>query len=282
MNVRLPEKEKLKKRTITIYIVLLIICILAVVVVVGVQILGDDVVNNLFGINKLVKRTEQEEAELKANFENIFDNKFDDIKNYEVQKMENDKDIVYTNYYKEEKNNKYEMNVNLPYINIKNKVVQNFNQEISSTFEAKAEEIIKDTDKKVIYTVKYKANIENDILSLVIYSDLKQDSSAQRVIIQTFNFNLEDNKELTLDDVIKIYDLNKNEVQDKIDKDIKLEQKKSEDLMGLGYNVFSRDLKSEIYKVENVKEYFIYNNNIYVIFAYGNEKATSEKDIVII
>ena len=174
------------------------------------------------------------------------------------------------------------MNVNLPYINIKNKVVQNFNQEISSTFEAKAEEIIKDTDKKVIYTVKYKANIENDILSLVIYSDLKQDSSAQRVIIQTFNFNLEDNKELTLDDVIKIYDLNKNEVQDKIDKDIKLEQKKSEDLMGLGYNVFSRDLKSEIYKVENVKEYFIYNNNIYVIFAYGNEKATSEKDIVII
>ena len=282
MNVRLPEKEKLKKRTITIYIVLLIICILAVVVVVGVQILGNDVVNNLFGINKLVKRTEQEEAELKANFENIFDNKFDDIKNYEVQKMENDKDIVYTNYYKEEKNNKYEMNVNLPYINIKNKVVQNFNQEISSTFEAKAEEIIKDTDKKVIYTVKYKANIENDILSLVIYSDLKQDSSAQRVIIQTFNFNLEDNKELTLDDVIKIYDLNKNEVQDKIDKDIKLEQKKSEDLMGLGYNVFSRDLKSEIYKVENVKEYFIYNNNIYVIFAYGNEKATSEKDIVII
>lgn len=282
MNVRLPEKEKLKKRTITIYIVLLIICILAVVVVVGVQILGDDVVNNLFGINKLVKRTEQEEAELKANFENIFDNKFDDIKNYEVQKMENDKDIVYTNYYKEEKNNKYEMNVNLPYINIKNKVVQNFNQEISSTFEAKAEEIIKDTDKKVIYTVKYKANIENDILSLVIYSDLKQDSSAQRVIIQTFNFNLEDNKELTLDDVIKIYDLNKNEVQDKIDKDIKLEQKKSDDLMGLGYNVFSRDLKSEIYKVENVKEYFIYNNNIYVIFAYGNEKATSEKDIVII
>ena len=282
MNVRLPEKEKLKKRTITIYIVLLIICILAVVVVVGVQILGNDVVNNLFGINKLVKRTEQEEAELKANFENIFDNKFDDIKNYEVQKMENDKDIVYTNYYKEEKNNKYEVNVNLPYINIKNKVVQNFNQEISSTFEAKAEEIIKDTDKKVIYTVKYKANIENDILSLVIYSDLKQDSSAQRVIIQTFNFNLEDNKELTLDDVIKIYDLNKNEVQDKIDKDIKLEQKKSEDLMGLGYNVFSRDLKSEIYKVENVKEYFIYNNNIYVIFAYGNEKATSEKDIVII
>lgn len=282
MNITLPEKEKINKKTMTIYIVALIICIIAIVVVIGVQILGDDVINNLFGINKLVKRTDQEEAELKANFENIFDNELENNKNYQTQKIDNNKDIVYTNYSKEDKTDKYEINVNLPYINIKNKSVQNFNNEIENTFQAKSEEIIKNADKKVIYTVKYKANIENDILSLIIYSDLKQDLSAQRIIIQTFNYNLEDNKELSLDDILKIYDLNKNEVQNKIDKDIKAEQKKSEDLIGLGYNVFSRDLKSEIYKVENIKEYFIYNNNIYIIFAYGNEKITTEKDIVII
>lgn len=282
MNITLPEKEKINKKTMTIYIVALIICIIAIVVVIGVQILGDDVINNLFGINKLVKRTDQEEAELKANFENIFDNELENNKNYQTQKIDNNKDIVYTNYSKEDKTDKYEINVNLPYINIKNKSVQNFNNEIENTFQAKSEEIIKNADKKVIYTVKYKANIENDILSLIIYSDLKQDLSAQRIIIQTFNYNLEDNKELSLDDILKIYDLNKNDVQNKIDKDIKTEQKKSEDLIGLGYNVFSRDLKSEIYKVENIKEYFIYNNNIYIIFAYGNEKITTEKDIVII
>lgn len=282
MNITLPEKEKINKKTMTIYIVALIICIIAIVVVIGVQILGDDVINNLFGINKLVKRTDQEEAELKANFENIFDNELENNKNYQTQKIDNNKDIVYTNYSKEDKTDKYEINVNLPYINIKNKSVQNFNNEIENIFQAKSEEIIKNADKKVIYTVKYKANIENDILSLIIYSDLKQDLSAQRIIIQTFNYNLEDNKELSLDDILKIYDLNKNDVQNKIDKDIKAEQKKSEDLIGLGYNVFSRDLKSEIYKVENIKEYFIYNNNIYIIFAYGNEKITTEKDIVII
>jgi hypothetical protein len=282
MNITLPEKEKINKKTMTIYIVALIICIIAIVVVIGVQILGDDVINNLFGINKLVKRTDQEEAELKANFENIFDNELENNKNYQTQKIDNNKDIVYTNYSKEDKTDKYEINVNLPYINIKNKSVQNFNNEIENIFQAKSEEIIKNADKKVIYTVKYKANIENDILSLIIYSDLKQDLSAQRIIIQTFNYNLEDNKELSLDDILKIYDLNKNNVQNKIDKDIKAEQKKSEDLIGLGYNVFSRDLKSEIYKVENIKEYFIYNNNIYIIFAYGNEKITTEKDIVII
>lgn len=282
MNVTLPEKEKMNKRRITIYIVALIICIIAIIVVIGVQILGDDVINNLFGINKLVKRTEQEEASLKANFENIFDNEFNYDKDYQTQKIEENENIIYTSYSKEEKKDKYEINVNLPYINIKNKTIQNFNQEISNTFEGKAEEILKSTDKNAIYTVKYKAIIENDILSLIIYSDLKQDSAAQRVIIQTFNFNLEDNKELSLEDVLKIYELNKNEVQNKIDKDIQSEQKKSEDLIELGYNVFSRDVKSEIYKVENIKEYFIYNNNIYVIFAYGNEDITSEMDLVII
>ena len=282
MNVVLPEKEKLKKRTITIYVVALIVCILAIIVVVGVQILGDDVINNLFGINKLVKRTEQEEASLKANFEKIFDNEFYDDESYQIKKIEENEKIVYTNYRKEEKTDKYEINVNLPYINIKNKTIQSLNQEISNIFETKAEEILNSTDKNIVYTVKYKAIIENDILSLIIYSDLKQDLSAQRVIIQAFNFNLEDNKELTLEDVLKIYDLDKKEVQNKIDEDIKEEQKKADDLRKLGYNVFSRDVNSEIYNVENVKEYFIYNNNIYVIFAYGNDDVTSEMDLVII
>lgn len=273
MNVTLPEKEKISRKRISVYIISVTICILAIVIVIGVQILGNDVIDNLFGINKLIKRTEQEEDELKANFETIFNNQVDNEGNHEV---------VYTSYRKEEKTDNYEINVNLPYINVENKEVQNFNKEITDTFETKAEEILKSTDNNIIYTVKYKANIENDILSLIIYSDLKQDSSAQRIIIQTFNFNLEDNKELTLEDVLEIYDLDKNDVQNKIDEDIQEEQKKSEDLIELGYNVFSRDVESEIYKVENIKEYFIYNNNIYIIFAYGNEDITSEMDLVII
>lgn len=282
MNVTLPEKEKLNKKTITIYIVVAIICILAVIVVIGVQVLGNDVVDNLFGINKLVKRTEQEELELKTNFEDIFDNKLNDKGNYKTQKVDENQDIIYTSYNKEEKTDNYEVNVNLPNINIKNKAVENFNQEISDTFKEKSEEILKSTDKNAIYTVKYKATIENNILSLIIYSDLKQDASAQRVIFQTFNFNLEESKKLELEDVLKIYDLNKNEVQNKIDKDIKEEQRKAEDLKKLGYNIFSRDVDSDIYKVENIKEYFIYDNNIYIIFAYGNDKMTSEMDVVII
>lgn len=282
MNLRLQEKEKLNKKVITIYTIIGIICVIAIFVVIGVQILGNDIIDSMFGINKLTKRTEQEEAELKVNFENIFNNEIEEKENYDTKKINKDEKVVYTSYQKEEKNNNYELNINIPYINIKNNTVQNFNQEIKDTFEKKAEEILENPEQNTIFTVKYTATIKNDILSLIIYSDLKQDLSAQRTIIQTFNFNLENNKELTLDEILEIYDINKNEVQNKINKDIEKEQKKSEDLIELGYNVFSRDINSEIYKIYNIKEYFVYNNNIYIIFAYGNNQMTGEMDLVII
>lgn len=282
MNLTNQEKEKISKKTIAIYIICISICVLAIIVVIGIQILGNDVIDNIFGINKITKRTEQEEATLKANFENIFKNEIEHKQEYNVQKIDNTQEIIYTNYEKKEKNDKYDININLPYININNKEAQDFNKEMKESFESKAESIIKDESENAIYTVKYQANIENNILSLIVYCDLKEETSAQRVIVRTFNFDLKNQKKINLEEAIEIFNLNKNDVQDKIKQDIKEAQRKSDDLKALGYNVFSRDLDSEIYNLENIEEFFIHNNNIYIIFAYGNNKLTSEKDIVII
>lgn len=282
MKLELPKKQKMPKRMKIIYIVLICICALAISVAIGTQILGNDVVDNIFGLNKITKRTEEEESMLKVNFESLLDNTLLDKGNYTVQKNNQDKEIIYTEYSKQEKKDNHELDVNLPYINIKNEEVNKFNKEIKNTFEGKAEEVSQNTDENILYTVKYKASIKENILSLIIYSDLKQSSSAQRVIVQTFNYDLSQNKTLTFEDAINEFKLKKNEVQTKINTDIQNEENKSEELIKLGYNVFSRDTKSDIYKVENISEYFIYNNNIYVIFAYGNDKMTSEKDIVII
>lgn len=282
MNIELPKAEKLSKKRIYIYIIVIAICIFSLSIVIGVQILGNDIIDNIFGINKLVKRTEQEEAYLKANFENIFDNKLKNLDNYITSKKDENLDIVYTSYQKEEKTDKHEININLPYINIENKEVQSLNQEIIDTFQAKSEEVLKNETEDIIYSVKYKANIENKILSLIIYSDLKQGKSAQRVIIQTFNYDLEANKKLSLQEISNRYDLNKMEVQNKINRNIQDEQEKADELRKLGYNVFSRNIKSDIYKLEKVNEFFVYDNNVYIIFAYGNNNMTSEMDIVII
>lgn len=282
MNIELPKEEKLSKKRIYIYIIVIAICIFSLSIVIGVQILGNDIIDNMFGINKLVKRTEQEEAYLKANFENIFDNKLKNLDNYITSKKDENLDIVYTSYQKEEKTDKHEININLPYINIENKEVQSLNQEIIDTFQAKSEEVLKNETDDIIYSVKYKANIENKILSLIIYSDLKQGKSAQRVIIQTFNYDLEANKKLSLQEISNRYDLSKMEVQNKINRNIQDEQEKADELRKLGYNVFSRNIKSDIYKLEKVNEFFVYDNNVYIIFAYGNNNMTSEMDIVII
>lgn len=282
MNVTLPEKNKINKRRIIIYSIAIFACILAIVVVIGIQILGNDVVDNFFGVSKITKKTEEEENRLKANFDTLFQNQLENNSSCEVKKIDKNKDIVYTNYENTDKSaNNYEMNVNLPYINIKNQSVKDYNENIKNIFQAKAEEVLKSTNSNVIYTVKYEAYIENNILSLIIYSDLKQDSSAQRIIVQTFNFNLETNKELTLEDIIKIYELDEKTVQDKIDNEIKTEEKKAEDLKALGYNVFTRDTKSDMYKIKNATEFFVHNNNLYIIYAYGNDKLTSERDIVV-
>ena len=282
MNVTIPEKEKISKKTIFLYVFDLIICVIAIAIIFGILFLGDDIVNSIFGVNKITKRSSQEEDELKSAFEQIFDNSFEIKTENNVKKIKSDKDIVYTNYSKSEKQSNYELNVNIPYVNIKSDDVIAFNEEIDRTFKNKAEEVIKYSGSNNIYSVKYKAYMENNILSLIIYSDLKQGTSAQRVIYETFTYDLKQNKKLTLQETLSQFSLKTQDVQSKINSDIKAEEEKNLDLKNLGYNVFTRDINNSIYKVENINEFFVYNGNIYIIFAYGNEQFTSQKDIVVI
>lgn len=283
MNVKLPKKEKIKKKTMIIYGISIMCCILAIAVVVGIQILGDDVINNLFGISNITNKTEQEEEYLKANFGNILKNELENRSDENINRIDKTKDIIYTGYEKNEKIEKdYELNVKIPYINIQSESIKKYNEKISNIFETKAEDILKSKNNNVIYTVKYQAYIERNILSIIIYSDLKQNSSAQRTIYQTFNYNLETNKEINLEDIIKIYGLKKETVEEKIKRDINEEEKKAQDLIALGYNVFTRDTKSDIYKIENATEFFVHDNNLYIIYAYGNDKITGEMDLVVI
>ena len=283
MNLELPKKQRMPRKRIALYITVAVICVLAITIVIGVQILGNDIIDNFFGVTKLTKRSEQEENELKTNFENLFQNQFENKENTSTtNKIEQDRDIVYTYYQKDESTENYEININLPYINIEDDSVKKLNEEISNTFESKSEEIINENSENSIYTVKYFASIKNNILSVALYSDLKQGTNAQRVIIETLNYNLCENKIMSLEDILNTYDLNENEVQNKIDDSIKEEQRKADELIELGYDIFSRDINSDSYEIKNITEYFIYNENIYIVFAYGNNQLTTEMDIVII
>ena len=116
----------------------------------------------------------------------------------------------------------------------------------------------------------------------MIRANLKEGTSAQRIIIQTYNYDLRNNKEISLEEVLKIKNIDINDTQNQIKEEIKNEQKKVDDLKALGYNIYSRDTSSDIYDIKNSKEFYLTNDALYIIYAYGNEKITSEMDMVII
>ena len=221
----------------------------------------------------------------KEEFNNIFENKINYLKNnsYTITKIREDDEIIILGYQNNEsKINDYELDVNIPYINIKNKVTQEFNTQIRDTFQKKAEDILKSNNNNIIYSVNYSAYISNNILSLVVRSTLKEGDNAQRDIIQTYNYDLINQEKCTIDTMLELKGITKKQVGEKIKQEIKIVQERVEELAKLGYSVYPRDYTSDIYSVNNITEYFIGKDDVlYIIYAYGNQNHTSEMDIVV-
>lgn len=287
MNVTLPENVKINKKQLIIYIVIILFCIISVIIASYVQFYARIDFAEIIGIKEKEEfgnKSEEQIQALKLDFDKMFNNSIqNDNGNNDSKKIYKDQNLVCTKYEKQEsKNNSYEININIPYINIDNEIIENYNNEIEDVFAAKARNVLESENKNIIYTVEYIANLHDDILSLMIRSNLKEGTSAQRVIIQTYNYDLRNNKEISLEEILKIEQLDKQTVQDKINNTIQEEEKKVEDLKQLGYNIFNRELTSDIYNIENSNEFYYVGDTLYIIYAYGNDSYTSEMDLVII
>ncbi len=280
MNVILPEKPKIiNKRNIT-YLTILVLCAVAIAIATY-QFFSDEKLGVIVGITE----NENEEYDLlKSDFNKLFTNKFEtDIQNQEIKKIEQDEEIVYTKFEKEEKSlNNYDIDVKLPYINIDNEITKHYNEEIMKEFRKPAEEILKTEERNIIYTVNYMAFVENDILTIAILSTFKDGSNTQRIIFKTYNYNISSNKEVTIYDCINTKKINEETLENKIRTEIKKSQEQAEQLKELGYDIFARDASDEMYKTNNITDFFIRNGYLYVIFPYGNRNKTSEMDIIIL
>lgn len=287
MNVRLPEKEKLKKKYIIIYGSIIAFCIVSLLIAFYVQFYARIDIGKLVGINKEERFGTKDEDEIeliKNDFLKIFDNS---IENNEGQnngkKIDKDKDLVYTKYEKKEsKLNSYDLEVHIPCINIENETVSKYNKEIEDVFVNMAKKVLQSENRNIIYTVEYTANVQNGILSVMIHSNFKEGTNAQKVIIKTYNYDLRNNKEVTLSDILRFEQLDEQKIQEQIDAEIETEQRKVEDLKRLGYNIYNRDTASNSYRIENTTEFYVKGNVVYIIYAYGNVSNTSEMDLIII
>lgn len=282
MNVQLPKEYKVRKRDIVIYTICIIICVVALTIVVTMQVLGEGITNKVFHTNKLQIASEEEQLKLRTDFENMFTNKIEGkIEN--VEKKDESKDIIFTVYENEDNiSENYTLNVHIPNFNIKDENIEELNNKISTEYKQKVNQILNNKGNQIIYSVEYSAYIENESIFLIIRSNLKESNNAQKQMVYTYNYDLKNKKEITLENIIEKLKYNKNDVQKAIQNYIEEQEKNSKSLKNLGYGIYVRNSKDEMYKIENTKNFFVKNNKIYIIYPYGNTSATSEMDIVII
>lgn len=223
--------------------------------------------------------------ELRNNFNSSFSNSVRRSLTItqEPERVDPNKEIVYSRYeinlYSEDK---YDMNISIPYINLPGEEIEKINQEIDQIFGSKVNSVIQSTDMLSIYNLDYVAYLNDDMLSLVIRATLKENEMPQRVIIKTYNYSLTRNEQIYLGSLLVRNNLDRQVVQEQINTQIQEIALINDALGEVGYTVYKREIGNPQYLLENIDTYFIDQNDyLYIVFAYGNQNYTSEMDLVI-
>lgn len=281
----------MKKRNI-IYIIISIICVISIILGVYYQIFEGKVVSE-----KNVNKVQENETDNKNNaesiekvlaeFNSLFTNTFytqgNSVNNITKIEGYEDKDVIYAAFnIKEEKEGQYSVNINLPVFNVSGSIPSEFNATTQSIFADKASNIFAGTEKYTIYNTDYVAYLNDNILSLAIKAILKEGNSAQRTIVQTYNYNIETGEKVSLNEVLSEQGYTTKEVNNKIEEQVKEASKQAQTIAdATGQIVYKRDLNNAIYATDNVSNFFIgKDGKIYIIYAYGNNNITSEIDII--
>ena len=239
----------------------------------------------MIGINTGKEKSIEEIANLKAEFNNLFQNTLKgDPNSISAEKNTVSNDWVIPAYQLSNSDeNYYSVNVSIPAINIKTDVVAELNGNIKKDFYDKANSIIRQTEEYIVYNVKYEAFINKDIISIVVKSSLKEGNKAEKVSIKTYNYNVSAKKIVSLKEMLDLKQVSETNAQKIIDSEIKTAATNAKILAAdLGY-LYERDLNSNIYKLDNSSVYFFTDEGfIYIIYAYGNNDYTNEMDLVII
>lgn len=234
-------------------------------------------------INNEIKPKTQEE--IKSQLNSLFTNEIisNDYDETNLKKRDASKGIVYSAYDIQKQEGNYELDVHLPVININDSVATDFNKMTQSIFANKASEILNNKyTEKVIYSVDYISYVNDNILSLVIKSTLKQGNNPQRVIVQAYNYNLETGEKVQLVDVLAKRNIIQSDCQNKIHEIVTKAQEEAQVLVQSGYTVYNRNLSDSMYQISNISTFFLgKNEELYIIFAYGNQNFTSEMDVVL-
>ncbi len=289
MNVTLPEKEKLSVKDKVMYIVAAVVCFVSLISIIIFEISSGTSINEILDKTlvegkELGIKTEDEKETLKTEFDKKFTNGLEkNAVSANIKKIDNMEDIIYPGIdIKEDKEGSYAVNVILPTINIDSEVVNKFNAEIEQAFKKKLDDVLKTEDKDIKYSTNYTASINENILSLAIKSNLKEGNNVQRTIVKTYNYDIKEDRKISLSELLARKNLDENTISENIKKEIEKAQERVEGFKEVGYSVYNRNSSDSMYKIEKSEQFYYSSNTIYIIYPYGNEQYTSEMDIVVI
>lgn len=263
------------------YIAIVVMCVIAVVLAIYLQ-SGKQPSGSSNTMNNA--KTEESQETLKKEFDQMFNNvvELNDYDTSNIKKLDSGKNIVYTAYSSEAReDNKYELDINIPVINIDNNVAAEFNSITQELFANKTAGVIDNAKSYTIYSISYTEYVNGDILSVIIKSTLKEGSNAQRTIVETYNYNLKTEKKVNIYDALNKKNITQDALNSKVKTVITNAIKDANKIQLTGYETYSRDINSDIYNIENIETFFFgEDGSLYVLFPYGNNKFTSEMDIV--
>lgn len=272
-------KPKTKRKIF--YAVILAICVFSVAIAIYTVIFENE-------YNRVAEN--EEKASIKTQettineFNELFKNEYNSngYDSSKLDKMDKEKELVYSLCsIQQDVPEKYNMKLDIPVINLNDSIAQEFNKKTQEIFVDGANSLLAASTEYTVYTVEFEAWVNSDILSLIVKSIQKEGTNSQKVIVKTYNIDLNTKKEISLKEVLERKNLKEKNVQKEIDKIIKANDLTAKNIKESGFNVYERNLESDMYKIENSKYYFLTDNKqIYIIYPYGNESETSEVDIV--
>lgn len=279
-----------------IYIVITIICVIAIIAGVYYQVFGDKPKKNVLVNTNQTTDNDQNEYDaidpeiLKEEFNSLFNNFFynQGYSTTSIKKLQayEEQEVIFSAYnIKEEKDERYSVNINIPIFNVDGEVAAEFNNTTRTIFSNKANDVFTKSEEYTIYNVEYVAYLNENILSLIIKSTLKEGNSPQRVIVQTYNYDIQTGRKLTLNEVLEAKGIEQRSVNKKIEIQVKEANKQAEAiaaaLTSQGQTVYTRDINNAMYVTDNVNHFFLgEDGQIYIIYPYGNSNFTSEMDII--
>lgn len=266
-----------------IYALIVAFCIIAIIVGVNAQFFSTKESDEVPDINVSNVVNVNEELDISNKFMQLFDNKLPQFKDYpNIEKGDLSKNYLYiysenpqlpNGPYTKKLDGKYDIVAYLPVFNINSDVTNSFNNITINYFVKMMNDIVINGTINTNLTISFAANVNDNILSVAIIAKLKEGDKPQRIMIQGYNYDLANNKEVKVADVLAKKNIDMATANSKIEKVVK----------SADNTLYKRELTNPIYSIDKVTNFILgRNGELYIIYAYGNQANvySSEMDIV--